>query len=140
MPKIIACLEESPLDVPALLRLVRTEESGAIVAFEGTTRSPNKGQTVLRLEYEAYETVANRELQRICAEVAVQCELTGAVAVHRVGSVTAGETAVVVAAVSHHRDAAFTGARLLIDRIKTEVPLWKKEICDNGSFWSGLPD
>ncbi len=105
------------------------------MVFAGTTRSPNHGHEVLALDYEAWEDRTPAQLERIAAEVVELHGLGGAVAVHRVGRVGVGEPAVVVAASAPHRDAAFAGARDLIDRVKAEAWIWKKELRADGEVW-----
>ncbi len=134
-PLLIAGLRAAPFDVESLVESVRRDDCGGLVVFEGTTRSPNHGHEVLALDYEAWEDRTPRQLERIVAEVAELHGLRGAVGVHRTGPVPVGGTAVVVVAVSAHRDAAFAGARDLIDRIKAEAWIWKKELRADGEVW-----
>jgi molybdopterin synthase catalytic subunit len=134
-PEVVAGLSATRLDVPALVERVRRDDCGGLVVFEGTTRSPNHGHEVLSLEYEAWEDRTPAQLQQIVGEVAVAHGLRAAVGVHRVGTVEVGGCAVVVVAVAPHRDAAFAGARDLIDRIKAEAWIWKKEIRADGEVW-----
>ena len=135
MPLVIAGLERSTIAVAELVDRARRDECGAVVAFEGTTRSPNHGHEVLALDYEAWEDRTPAQLERIVAEVAAAHGLRAAVGVHRVGTVPVGGTAVVVVAVAPHRDEAFAGARDLIDRIKAEAWIWKKELRTEGEVW-----
>lgn len=134
-PIIIAGLSGDPLDVAALAAKVHRHDCGGIVVFEGTTRSPNRGIDVVGLDYEAWEDRTPGQLERIASEVAAAHGLGGAVAVHRTGLVDVGECAVVVVASAPHRDAAFAGARDLIDRVKAEAWIWKKELLPDGGFW-----
>lgn len=134
-PIVVSGLEAAPLDVRALVDLVRRDDCGGLVVFEGTTRSPNHGHEVLALEYEAWEERTPDQLRAIALEVAAAHALGGVVAVHRVGRVGVGEPAVVVAAAAPHREAAFAGARELIDRVKAEAWIWKKEHRAGGEVW-----
>lgn len=134
-PIVVAGLHEQPFDVAELVDAVRRDDCGGLVVFEGTTRSPNQGHDVLGLEYEAWEDRTPAQLERIVAEVAAAHGLGGAVGVHRTGHVPVGGTAVVVVAAAPHRDAAFAGARDLIDRIKAEAWIWKKELRADGEVW-----
>lgn len=134
-PILVAGLAAEPLDPAALVEQVRRPDCGGVVVFEGTTRSPNHDHDVLALEYEAWEDRVPAQLQRIAAEVAADHDLGGALAVHRTGRVGVGEPAVVVVAVAAHRDAAFAGARALIDRVKAEAWIWKKEHRADGEVW-----
>lgn len=134
-PLVIAGLATEPIDVSSLVDRVRRDDCGGLVVFEGTTRTPNHGHDVLALDYEAWEDRTPDQLRRITDEVARAHGLRAAVGVHRSGSVPVGATAVVVVAVAPHRDAAFAGARELIDRIKAEAWIWKKELRVDGEVW-----
>ena len=126
-------LREAALDRDALAREVLDASNGALVVFEGIVRDHHHGRAVLRLEYEAYAAMAEREGRRIvedCArrfEARVACE-------HRLGPLAIGEAAVVVAAASPHRDAAFAACRAVIDAIKRDVPIWKREFYADGTI------
>jgi len=139
-PIVVTGLSASPLDVPALVDEIRRADCGGLVVFEGSTRSPDQGRDVLRLEYEAFEERAVVQLQAIAEEVASAHGCGGVVAVHRVGVVSVGQPAVVVAASAPHRAEAFVAARELIDRVKAEVYVWKKEVFADGEAWVGAPD
>jgi molybdopterin synthase catalytic subunit len=134
-PTVVAGLRAEAIDVVALIEQVRRDDCGGLVVFEGTTRTPNHGHEVLTLDYEAWEDRTPGQLHSIVAEVARTHGLRAAVGVHRTGSVPVGGTAVVVVAVAPHRDAAFAGARELIDRIKAEAWIWKKEVRADGEVW-----
>jgi molybdopterin synthase catalytic subunit len=134
-PEVIAGLSATAIDAAALVDRVRRDDCGGLVVFEGTTRTPNHGHDVLSLDYEAWEDRTPAQLERIVGEVARAHGLRAAVGVHRTGSVPVGDTAVVVVAVAPHRDAAFAGARELIDRIKSEAWIWKKELRADGEVW-----
>ena len=135
VPEVIAGLSATTLDAAALVDRVRRDDCGGLVVFEGTTRTPNHGHDVLALDYEAWEDRTPAQLERIVGEVARTHGLHAAVGMHRIGSVAVGDTAVVVVAVAPHRDAAFLGARELIDRIKSEAWIWKKELRADGEVW-----
>jgi molybdopterin synthase catalytic subunit len=121
----------------ALVDRIRRSNCGGLVVFEGSTRSPSEGKTVLRLEYEAYEERARRQLDELAREATRRWDLGGVIAVHRTGVVPIGEPSIVVATVSPHRSEAFEAARWLIDTIKEQVAIWKKEIFADGSRWVG---
>ncbi len=132
---IVAGLEAESLDVRALVDSVRRDDAGGVVVFEGTVRSPNHGHEVLALEYEAWEDKVPAQLERFARDAAEEHGLRAALAVHRVRRVEVGEAAVVIVAVGVHRDAAFVGARALIDRVKDEAWIWKKELRVGGEVW-----
>ena len=134
-PVLLTGLSAATVDAEALATRIRRDDCGAVVVFAGTTRSPNHGHEVLALDYEAWEDRTPAQLERIAAEVVELHGLGGAVAVHRIGRVGVGEPAVVVAASAPHRDAAFAGARDLIDRVKAEAWIWKKELRPDGEVW-----
>jgi MoaE-MoaD fusion protein len=124
-----ARITAGPLSLETLSRLVSRPAAGAIVCFEGTTRD------VPKLEYEAYTEMAEERIGEILAECVAAHGLEAAAAEHRIGSVPLGEASVVVAASAAHREEAFAGAREAIDRIKSEAPIWKREVDASGSRW-----
>lgn len=128
----------SPLDPAPLVALVQAPDVGAVVTFAGVVRNNFGGRSTARLEYEAYEPMAERVLGEIAAE-AQQRWGTGAIAVHhRVGTLEIGETAVLVVVASAHRHAGFEAAEWIMDRIKEVAPIWKKEIwADGAAEWVG---
>lgn len=131
---------EEPLELQALIDAVSHDAAGAVATFLGVVRDHNDGQPVTVLEYHAYRSMAETEVAAIVREV--EAEVTGArVAVkHRVGRLKVGEPAVICAASAPHRDEAFRACRLLIDRIKARVPIWKKEHGPTGPHWVGWAD
>jgi molybdopterin synthase catalytic subunit len=120
---------EEALSVDRLAAMVGAPAAGAIVTFQGTTRD------VERLEYEAYKEMAEERMSRIVAEAVERHGLEAAAAEHRIGTVPLGEASVLVAASAAHREEAFTGAREIIDRIKSEAPIWKKEVEGTDERW-----
>jgi MoaE-MoaD fusion protein len=112
---------DEPLSLDPLLERVRDPAAGAVVGFLGVTRQ------VSHLEYEAYVEMAEREMAAIVQEAIRRHRLSAAAAEHRVGTVPLSDPSVVVAASAPHRDAAFAGAREIIDQIKARAPIWKKE-------------
>lgn len=113
---------------------IATPHSGAIVTFQGTTRD------VARLDYEAYAPMAERTIRRILEDAAAAHEIEGAAAEHRVGVVPLGEPSVIVAVAAAHRGPAFAAAREVIDRIKAEAPIWKREVDGERAEWvEGTP-
>jgi MoaE-MoaD fusion protein len=113
---------EEPLSVDALARLVTRPAAGAVVTFAGTTRD------VEQLEYEAYREMAEERIAAIVTQASDRHGLEAAAAEHRMGAVPREEASVLVAVSAAHRAEAFAGAREIIDRIKEEAPIWKKEI------------
>jgi molybdopterin synthase catalytic subunit len=118
-----------PLSADRLDRLVATPHTGAIVTFQGTTRDVDS------LDYEAYEPMAAERIAAILTDTLARHEIEGAAAEHRTGTVPRGEPSVVVAIAAAHRGPAFAAAREAIDRIKAEVPIWKREIEGERAQW-----
>lgn len=114
-------ITDQPLALDPLIERVRDPGAGAIVSFLGVTRE------VSELEYEAYKEMAEKEIVNVVERAIDRHELCAAAAEHRVGVVPLSEPSVVVVASAPHRDAAFAGAREIIDEIKARVPIWKKE-------------
>lgn len=131
-------LTGEPLSLDRCVTAVGGPGMGGIVTFTGMVRRQSRGITVERLEYEAYGSMAIREMTRLCEEI--EAEIAGVrIAVeHRTGTLEVGDLAVVIAAAAPHRAEAFTACRAMIDRLKDRVPIWKKEFGDDGSTWVGL--
>ena len=132
---------EHPIDVETLLANVRDDSVGATVLFLGTVRNHNDGYTVSGIYYEAYVRMAEEAMAKIEEETVKRWNLKKFAAVHRVGNLKIGEVSVAIAVSSEHRAEAFEAGRYAIDRIKTEVPIWKKEIIrGRGKMWAqGTP-
>ncbi len=128
-------VREVPLDVAAAVADVSHPGAGAVDVFLGLVRDTNDGRAVTRLEYEAYGTMAVKEMERIGAELAARLPGVRLAAQHRVGSLAVGELAVVCAASAPHRAEAFEACRALIDEIKARVPVWKREWGPDGPYW-----
>src|SRR5919197_4836370 len=120
---------EEPLALEELAERVRDPRAGAVVTFQGVTRE------VERLHYEAYIEMAEERLAQIAAEAVERHGLCAAAVEHRVGEVPLSEPSVCVAVSAPHRDEAFAGAREIIDRVKVEAPIWKKEIEGDEERW-----
>jgi molybdopterin synthase catalytic subunit len=130
-------LSEEPLSLDDAVREVASDEAGAIATFLGTTRARSRDRDVVRLEYEAYEGMAEAEMERIASELQTRYALVGVAIHHRVGVVDVGETSVVIAVSAAHRGDALAACRAAIDTLKVSVPLWKKEIYVGGEEWIG---
>lgn len=133
-------IRDQPIDVEEVLQHVSSYESGAIATFVGTVRNHNEGRTVTLLEYEAYRSMAEKQLTRIARDLENEHPGVRLAALHRVGPLHIGDVAVACAVSSAHRDAAFEVCRKLIDRIKAEVPIWKREHGPDGPYWVGWED
>lgn len=132
-------ITERELSVDEAIAQVSHAGAGAITVFLGAVRDHAEGVRVTRLDYEAHASLAVRELERVANEVLEQHGGARVCAVHRTGSLSVGELAVVVAASAPHRDEAFAACRMSIERIKERVPIWKKEWDDSGNAgWVNL--
>ncbi len=122
------------LDLMQIISSVSVSENGAVCTFVGQTRNNARLRDVAYLEYRAYTPMAEKQLQSIAeeAEHRWKCQVT---IHHRLGRVDPGEASVIVAVGSPHRAESFEACRYCIDTLKLEVPIWKKEICSDGSFW-----
>ena len=123
------------LDAGALVRRVQRPEDGAVVTFDGVVRNNTKGRTTLYLEYECYQEMALRQMRRIGAEISEQFAIGRVGMAHRLGRLEIGEASVVVVASAPHRKPAFEAALEAINRLKREVPIWKKEFFADGAVW-----
>ncbi len=123
------------LDSLACTDAVTHEGAGGIVVFVGTVRNATKGKTVLHLDFEAYEKMALKEMQKIADQAIERWSLYDMVIHHRTGKVAIGEEAVVIACSSAHRKEAFQACEFAIDTLKETVPIWKKEIFEDGEVW-----
>jgi molybdopterin synthase catalytic subunit len=128
-------ITNEPIHVQQCIDAVLAPQSGGIDVFVGTVRDATKGKKVLRLEFEAYESMALSELQKIVADVRIKWPVHKIVIHHRTGVLYAGDIAVVVAVSAAHRDAAFEACRYAIDTLKQTVPIWKKEVFEDGEVW-----
>src|SRR5262252_2055272 len=135
MPVSQVAVTSEPLDTDALVRVVDAEGDGAVVTFAGLVRNHNQGRRVQFLEYEAYEPLAVRALQRIVDEARGLWPAARVAVHHRLGRLEIGEASIVIAAASAHRADAFAACRYTIERVKQIVPIWKREYFDGGDVW-----
>lgn len=132
----LVAVTAEPLDASSLLSFVAGPGAGCSVLFTGTVRDHSPGRTgVTTLEYEAYAGVVEDKIGTIVAETFERWDVLRIAAVHRVGTLAIGESAVMVAVSSGHRVAAFPAARYLIDELKSRAPIWKKEHWSGGAEW-----
>jgi molybdopterin synthase catalytic subunit len=136
-------LRADALDVAAAQRRVEHPSCGAVVTFTGNARDRSGEKSVVQLDYEAFASMAEHEMAQIFEECRARVagdderRALRMLVLHRTGTVSVGQPAVVVAVASPHRDAAFQAARFLIDELKARVPLWKKEVYADGHHWIG---
>ncbi len=124
-----------PIDVTYCVNAVMSPAAGGIDVFIGTVRDQTKQKKVLRLEFEAYEKMAISEMEKIAASAFAKWPLLKVLLHHRTGVLEVGEVPVVIAVAAAHRDAAFEACRYIIDTLKQTVPIWKKEVFEDGEVW-----
>ncbi len=128
-------LTDSPLNSQHCTDFVANDASGGIAIFVGTVRNATKDKPVLRLEFEAYEPMALAEMQKIAEQALTLFSVQKIALHHRTGILQIGEAAVIIAVSAPHRAAAFDACRYCIDKLKETVPIWKKEIFEDGEVW-----
>jgi len=132
-PAEVDPITDQPIEVEGLLRRFHHPEAGAVVLFSGDVRCHNQGKEVEHLEYEAYSTLAGKMISDIVLEAKVRWELTQAICIHRTGNLNISDCAVVVITGSPHRKEAYEANQYIIDRVKHEAPIWKREHYKDGS-------
>jgi molybdopterin synthase catalytic subunit len=136
----LIALRSEPPSVDEAIAHVQHAGAGAVCVFLGTVRDRNEGRPVVKLEYEAYASMALAEMQRIVEEIAAEMPGVRLAVVHRTGALAVGDVAVVCAASAPHRGEAYSACRALIDRVKARVPIWKREHGPEGAYWVGWQD
>jgi MoaE-MoaD fusion protein len=126
-----------PIYPESIIKKVKQDCHGGLVAFTGTIRDNSEGHKVLRMEYEAYQEMAYKKLAEIAVEVRSRWKPVNIAISHRVGKLEVGDVALVVAVGSPHRKEAFEACQYTVDRIKEIVPIWKKETREDGEVWLG---
>jgi molybdopterin synthase catalytic subunit len=123
------------LSIQHCIDWVMSPESGGIDVFIGTVRNATKGKKVIRLEFEAYEQMAVAEMEKIARQAMEKWPVQKLIIHHRTGTLAVGEIPVIIAVSAAHRAAAFEACRYVIDTLKETVPIWKKEIFEDGEVW-----
>jgi molybdopterin synthase catalytic subunit len=135
----LLALRDTPIDVAEVLAAVADPGAGGVVSFTGLVREQDGGRAVTELEYVAHP-LAESALARVAERIAADLPVRALAAVHRTGLLAVGDVAVVVAASAAHRGEAFDAARRLIDDLKAEVPVWKRQVfADGAQEWVGSP-
>jgi len=125
-----------PLDVQQINHLVKRPTDGAVVTFDGIVRNNFDGRQVRHLEYEAYASMAEKKMAEIAGEVRDKFAVGEVAMVHRVGRLDIGDSSILIAVAAPHRQPAFEACAYAMDRVKQEVPVWKKEFFSDGeSHW-----
>jgi molybdopterin synthase catalytic subunit len=133
-------LREAALSLDECFAAVLRAEDGGVSLFVGTVRNHNQGQPVDLLEYQAYTSMAERELVAIADEIEAEMPGTRLACLHRTGCLRVGDIAVICAASAPHRAEAFAACQALINRLKARVPIWKREQGAGGAHWIGWQD
>ena len=133
-------ITHQPLDPAKVTALVQKGTNGAVVTFLGTTRDNFEGKRVVTLEYEAFEEMALKKLEEVRQGLMAEFGIEDIAISHRIGRVDIGEISLVVAVASPHRKEAFLACHQAVDRLKETVPIWKKEVYEDGSRWVACED
>ena len=138
-PVLLCRISEEPISLDEVRGAVEHPGAGGVCTFHGVVRDHAEGKPVSRLDYEAHESLAEKEMRRVLDGVVAEHPGARIAAVHRVGRLGIGDVAVSVAVSAPHRDEAFSACRKAIDRIKDTVPVWKKEWGPDGeAYWVNL--
>jgi len=138
--RVVVDVREAPLSLDEVVHNVTRPGAGGVAVFLGVVRDESDGRAVTRLDYSAYAGMAKREMQTIVDEIEREIEGARVSAIHRIGQLGVGDVAIVCAASAPHRGEAFRACRELIDRIKSRVPVWKREWGPDGAAWVGWID
>lgn len=130
-------LTDAPIDPRALVSSVMRDSDGAYVLFEGVVRNHHEGKAVESIFYDAYRPMAEKEMDAIVREIGARYPQVALAVVHRLGRLFVGDSSIAIVASSPHRTEAFEACRMMIDRIKETVPIWKKERGPDGEEWLG---
>jgi MoaE-MoaD fusion protein len=130
-------LTEDTIDLAAVVAEVEDERAGAIATFVGTVRAQSRGRQVVRLEYEAYEGMAESVMADLAEQLNERYDLCAIAITHRVGVCEIGDASVAIAVSAPHRQDALAACKDAIDTLKETVPLWKKEVYEGGEEWIG---
>jgi molybdopterin synthase catalytic subunit len=133
MKKIL--LQQEPIDITLVMTEAGSDSDGAVVSFIGRVRNSSRGKSVLYLEYEAYGEMARKQLQKTVDDAAARWSLGSCMVVHRIGHIDVGEASIIIAASSPHRLESFQAVQFIIDTVKENIPIWKKEFYSDGSSW-----
>lgn len=128
-------ITDNTLSINECLTLAQDLSSGGIATFIGTVRNRTKNKPVVRLEYECYESMATKEIKKIVDQAISRFSVRNIVVHHRTGILFPGDAAVIIVVSDGHREAVFDACRYMIDTIKQTVPIWKKEIFEDGEEW-----
>ena len=128
-------LSQDKIQVEDVIQSVTSDGAGAIDVFIGTVRNQTKNKKVIRLEFEAYESMAIKELEMIRDRAQAKWPILKIAIVHATGLLQIGDIPVVIAVATPHRNDAFEACKFVIDELKKTVPIWKKEFYEDGEVW-----
>ena len=124
------------IDTKAVTDALKTGADGAVTVFDGIVRNNTRGRQTLYLDYSAYDAMAREQMRALAAEAIARFGVRDVAMVHRLGRLEIGETSILIAVASAHRGVTFDACRWLIDTLKKQVPIWKKEVFVDGAVWS----
>ena len=124
------------IDTQAIADEIKAAEDGAVTIFDGIVRNNTRGRQTLYLNYTAYEAMALEQMQALAAEAKERFNVRDVAMVHRLGRLEIGETSILIAVASAHRGVTFDACRWLIDTLKKQVPIWKREVFVDGAVWA----
>jgi molybdopterin synthase catalytic subunit len=128
-------ITDQDIDIQSVIKAAESDQAGAIDVFIGTVRDNSVGKKVVRLEYEAFDSMAIKKMKELADEAARRWKICGVSIVHRKGVLNIGDVAVVLAVSTPHRAESFEACKWLIDTLKQVVPVWKKEVYEDGEVW-----
>jgi len=128
-------IQKEAINIDEVLNTGASNSDGSDLIFIGKVRDKSRGKSVTHIDYDIYNEMAVKELNRIADEASSSHELNRIIIIHRYGRVTLGETSIMILVSSPHRDSSYQASRYIIDEIKKRVPIWKKEFYTDGSEW-----
>jgi molybdopterin synthase catalytic subunit len=135
-PADVITLTRAPIEAEQLVAASKRGEDGAVVSFDGVVRNNTRGRKTLHLDYESYEEMAIKQMHELARQARKLFAVRHVTMIHRLGRLNVGETSVLIVVASAHRAAAFDACRWLIDTLKKQVPIWKKETFVDGAVWA----
>jgi molybdopterin synthase catalytic subunit len=123
------------IDMKAITEALKAGADGAVTVFDGIVRNNTRGRQTLYLDYSAYDAMALEQMRSLATEAVEKFGVRDVAIVHRLGRLEVGETSILIAVASAHRGVTFDACRWLIDTLKKQVPIWKKEVFVDGAVW-----
>jgi len=132
----VTYLTRDAIAAGVLVANAKQGSDGALVVFDGIVRDNTRGRKTIYLDYEAYEEMASRQIVELASQAIARFGIRHVTLVHRLGRLGVGDTSVLIVVASAHRAAAFEACHWLIDTLKKTVPIWKKEMFEDGAVWA----